>query len=179
MTLLTIYRLAAAPVAAGVALAGHRDAFFVLLIVSLITDLIDGPLARRLGQVTELGAKLDTIADSCTVIAGIFGLYLLDRAVFRPELPALYVFLASYAAAALACLVKFRVLPAYHLYTSKLAAFWSGVFFIWLYAFGYSPAFFVSLLALGVLANVESLLSTWRLKRFQTDIGSLFRIRDN
>jgi len=172
--LLTVYRLAAAPVAAWTALLGHRDAFFVLIIISLASDLVDGPIARWLGQDSEIGAKLDTIADACTLLAGILGLYVFEGNALRPELPWLYLFLASYGAAAIACLVKFGGLPAYHLYLSKTAAFCAGAFFVWLYAAGYSRQFFLVVVSLGVLANFESLLVTLRLKRFRSDIGSLF-----
>lgn len=176
MDLITFYRLAAAPVAAGMLLAGQRDAFYVLVIVSLVSDLIDGPIARWRGQQSERGARLDTIADAWTTLVGILGLYVFESATLRPELPWLYLFLATYAAAAFASLAKFRRLPAYHLYLSKAAAFLSGVFFIWLYAAGYSRPLFLAVLALGGLANFESLLATLRLRRFRSDIGSFFLI---
>ena len=41
----------------------YSPAFFVLYITAGITDMIDGPVARRTGTVSEFGAKLDTIAD--------------------------------------------------------------------------------------------------------------------
>lgn len=170
---MTVYRLAAAPIAAWMAFAGHRDAFYILVMLSLASDLVDGPIARWLGQSSEIGARLDTIADACTLLAGIAGLFIFERDVLRPELAWLAVFLVSYAAAAAACLAKFRELPAYHLYLSKAAAMGSGVFFTWLYVAGYSRALFLVVIGLGVLANLESLVATLRLKRFRADIGSL------
>ena len=89
----------------------------------------------------------------------------------------LYLFLASYAAAAITSLVKFRTLPAYHLYLSKAAALCAGIFFVWLYAKGFSRPFFLFAVALGVMANVESLLVTLFLRRFRADISSLFSLR--
>ena len=156
------------------ALAGNRDAFFVLIIISLASDLVDGPIARWLGQDSEIGAKLDTVADACTTLAGILGLYVFEGDTLRPELPWLYLFLASYGAAAAACLAKFGRLPAYHLYLSKTAAFFAGVFFVWLYMVDYSRPFFIAVIILGVLANFQSLLATLRLRRFRSDIGGLF-----
>jgi len=175
--LLTVYRLAAAPVAAWMAFEGKRDAFFILIIVSFVSDLVDGPIARWMHQESEFGAKLDTVADASTVLAGIFGLYIFELDILRPELSWLYLFLASYALAAIACLAKFGRLPAYHLYLSKTAEFCAGAFIIWLYLIDYSPQFFLALVSLGVLANLESVLATLRLKRFRTDIGSLFLLR--
>ena len=172
--LLTVYRLAAAPVAAWMALQGNRDAFFVLIIISIVSDLVDGPIARWLGQDLEFGAKLDFIADASTVLAAILGLYVFERDVLRPELPWICLFLASYVAAAITCLAKFGGLPAYHLYLSKTAALCAGPFLVWLYVVDYSRLFFLAVMSLGTLANFESLLATLRLKRFRSDIGSLF-----
>jgi len=172
--LLSGYRLAAAPVAAWMALVGNRDAFFILIIISVISDLVDGPIARWLGQDSEIGARLDTIADACTVLVGILGLYVFERDALLPELPWLYLFLASYGAAAVACLAKFGRLPAYHLYLSKIAAVCAGTFVVWLYMVDYSRQFFLAVLSVGVLANFDSLLATLRLERFRSDIGSLF-----
>ncbi len=171
--LLSLYRLAAAPVAAWMAFAGHRDAFFVLIIVSLATDLVDGPISRWSGRGSATGAKLDTIADACTVLAGIFGLYLFERDTLRPEIHWLYIFLSSYAAAMVTSLIKFGSLPAYHLYLAKTAALAAGAFFIWLYLIGYSRPFLLSVIGLGILANIESILVTLLLRNVRTDIGSL------
>ena len=174
--LFTLYRIGAAPVAAGMALAGYRDAFFVLVILSLASDLVDGPIARWSGQASEYGAKLDTVADGATLLAAILGLWVFEGETLRPEWPWLCLFLASYAAAALACLAKFRVLPAYHLFLSKLGALGSGGFIVWLYIAGFSRPFFLVLVGIGVAANIESVLVTWRLRAFRPDAGSLFLI---
>jgi len=172
--LLTIYRLAAAPVAAFMVIEGNRDAFFILIIISFVSDLVDGPIARWLGQESEFGAKLDTVADACTVLAGILGLYVFEGGSLLPVLPWLCLFLASYGTAAFACIAKFGRLPAYHLYLSKTAEFCAGIFIIFLYTIDYSEQFFLTLVSLGTLANLESLITTLRLKHFRTDIGSLF-----
>lgn len=174
--LLSAFRLVVAPLAAWMAFEGHRDAFFLLIIASLFTDLVDGPIARWLDQESHFGAKLDTVADGVTLLAGIVGLFLLEVDTLRPELPWLALFLASYGAAALTGLVKFGVLPAYHLYLSKLAAVGAALFFIAFYLTGYSRVFFLAVIGLGGLANVESLLLTLRLRRFRTDIPSIFAV---
>ena len=100
------------------AIEGWRDAFFILVIISLVSDLVDGPIARFFGQGSRIGARLDTIADACTLLAGLLGLYVLEGHDLEHELAWLCLFLASYAAAAITSLVKFRTLPAYHLYLS-------------------------------------------------------------
>lgn len=174
--LLTWYRLAAVPVAVLMVLVGARDVFVTLIVISLATDLLDGPIARRFGKGSGAGARLDTVADGGTVLAALLGIVVFEGQSLQAELPWLLVFLASYAAAALAALIKFRALPAYHLYSSKAAQVGAGVFFVWLFLLGYTPVVFLAALALGTLANVESLLVTLALRRFRTDVGSLFRV---
>ncbi|MDJ0992335.1 MAG: CDP-alcohol phosphatidyltransferase family protein [Dinoroseobacter sp.] len=172
--ILSLYRLAASPIALWMAFAGQREAFFMLIIVSLVSDLVDGPIARRIGRVSRFGAKADTVADAFTLIAGITGLVILEPQVFEGHYDWMVAFLMSYAAAACASLLKFGRLPAYHLYSSKTAAFGAGVFFVSLYLLGFSHAFFLGVLCLGILANSESLLVTLRLTRARTDIRSFF-----
>ena len=46
-------------------------AFYCLYIVSGLTDMIDGPVARKTGTAGEFGAKLDAIADFAFVAASL------------------------------------------------------------------------------------------------------------
>ena len=43
--------------------------FYALYLVAGLTDMIDGPVARKTGTVSELGAKLDTTADFLFIAA--------------------------------------------------------------------------------------------------------------
>jgi cardiolipin synthase len=51
---------------------------FILLAAVLSTDWVDGVVARRTGQVTELGKLLDPFADRLALIAGLVTLVVLD-----------------------------------------------------------------------------------------------------
>jgi len=174
--LLTWFRIGAAPSIAWVAMEGWRDAFYILLIVSLVSDLVDGPLARRLGQQSAHGARLDTWADGLTLLAGLAGLFMLESELFRPQAGWLLGFLLTYALAAATCLIKFWRLPAYHLYSAKAAALLSGIFVVWLYAFGFSRGLLIGTLFLGMAANLESVLVTLRLRAFRTNMRSLLLV---
>ena len=71
---LSFFRLLAVGVFGWLILAGHDVAAVVLLIVSGATDWLDGFLARRLKQRTELGAKLDPVADRLYILMAIIAL---------------------------------------------------------------------------------------------------------
>jgi CDP-diacylglycerol--glycerol-3-phosphate 3-phosphatidyltransferase len=60
---LSIFRIFGILVAAMLYLYGHRKAGIILGTIAGITDILDGWLARKLDQSTELGAILDRLSD--------------------------------------------------------------------------------------------------------------------
>ena len=73
--LLSFARLAGVPVLLWLILGPHEDRIaFVLLMVSGVTDYLDGYLARRLNQTSRLGTLLDPLADRLYVAATIIAL---------------------------------------------------------------------------------------------------------
>ena len=62
-------------------------AAFGLLIFSGVTDLLDGIIARRFDQVSEVGKLLDPIADKLTQVAVLFCL----ATQYKPFLPLLFI----------------------------------------------------------------------------------------
>ncbi len=65
---LTFLRLAAAPAVAYALLTGLVGTAFVVFVLAVITDGLDGFAARRLGQQTRLGAILDPAADKMLML---------------------------------------------------------------------------------------------------------------
>lgn len=65
---LSLLRLLLAPLVAFLALwPARKRAALVALSGSMLTDLVDGPLARRRGEVSQLGMLLDPLADKLTI----------------------------------------------------------------------------------------------------------------
>lgn len=71
---LSMLRLALVPVFLVLIVVGGYVAALVVLVVASLTDLLDGFLARRLGQVTRLGQLLDPAADRLYILAALVGL---------------------------------------------------------------------------------------------------------
>ncbi len=71
---LSLIRLALVPVFLVLVIDGYDLSALVVLVVSSVTDYLDGVLARRLNQVTRLGQVLDPAADRLFIFATLIGL---------------------------------------------------------------------------------------------------------
>jgi cardiolipin synthase (CMP-forming) len=71
---LSFIRLGLVPVFLVLIILGHDAWALITLIVSSVTDFLDGLLARRLNQVTRLGQLLDPAADRLFIFAALIGL---------------------------------------------------------------------------------------------------------
>jgi cardiolipin synthase len=67
----TALRLLLAPVVIAAILQARHTLALELFLLAAVTDVIDGALARRLGQPTTTGAYFDPIADKC-LLSGVF-----------------------------------------------------------------------------------------------------------
>lgn len=72
--LLSFFRLALVPVFLVLVMAREDASALAVLVVSSITDFLDGYLARRLNQVSRLGQLLDPAADRLYIFAALIGL---------------------------------------------------------------------------------------------------------
>ena len=64
--MLSLLRLLMIPAIAAFYLHGHETWAAAMLILSGITDVADGFIARKLGQISDLGKALDPVADKLT-----------------------------------------------------------------------------------------------------------------
>lgn len=77
--LLSFLRIALVPVFLWLVIVPEADSWAIgVLVVSGITDYLDGKLARVMGQSTRLGALLDPIADRLYILAVVVGLAMRD-----------------------------------------------------------------------------------------------------
>jgi cardiolipin synthase (CMP-forming) len=75
---LSALRLASVPIFIWLFATDHENAAVILYGVGAWTDFFDGYIARRLGQVTELGKLLDPLADRVFIVALAIALLLRD-----------------------------------------------------------------------------------------------------
>ena len=169
---LSALRIALAPVLLGLAWMNASRAFVVTLAVALLSDVVDGRLARRLGQTSDLGARLDSTGDLLLyLVVPICGVWLRPDVV-RAERAWFLAAVASAMVPVAVGLAKFGRPTSYHTRGAKLSAYLLGASILVIFVDG--PAWpFRLAAAVFVLAELEELAITSVLREWRANVPSL------
>ncbi|MEI6464435.1 MAG: CDP-alcohol phosphatidyltransferase family protein [Verrucomicrobiota bacterium] len=155
--LITATRMALTPAVLMVAVAGSKPWFVSLITATLLTDALDGYLARRLNARSDLGRKLDSAADYLTLTIGLAGIALLWPDIMRREMPWIVAALASFFAVIVVGFGRLGRAPCYHTWISKFGVVGCALSLIPLLSGGTAGPFH-ALTVLQVIGGVEELL---------------------
>ena len=139
----------------------HPEAFLLLFGFALVTDFLDGFLARRLHAQSEWGARIDSWADALSWIAFTAGTPFLWPDIFRSVSPWIAAALVAFLIPGLYGLVKYHHLPGFHTWSAKISMAAMGVAVLLLFS-GVTPLLFY--IATGLLSLVcleETLMVHW------------------
>ena len=172
--LLTALRGLLAPVVLILALYAPRPGAFALcLIAAFLSDLFDGILARRLGIATARLRRLDSAADTLFYAACVFAAWHLEPNVIEERWIPLAVLAVLEATRYVVDFLKFRREASYHMWSSKIwgIALFAG--FFGLLVLGSSGAAVSCAVYVGIVADLEGLLISLVLSKWQADVPSL------
>lgn len=116
---LTIFRICSAPVLLWLAAIGRERFFLWLAIAAMLSDVLDGALARRLGASSETGRLLDSWADLLIALVAFAGATLLWPDTMREEAVYFALVLAALVIPNAWGLIRFRRLLGYHTISAK------------------------------------------------------------
>lgn len=153
--LLSFYRLVMAPVIVALALSEERTFFIVFLSISFVTDVLDGLIARAWNLSTEIGSRLDSIADELTYVAALAGIFQFEYQALKPHIAMLYAFIALLIVATLVPMIKFRKTSSFHLYSFKANALLQAIFIFCLFLYGFNVYLYYFVMIFGILACLE------------------------
>jgi phosphatidylglycerophosphate synthase len=175
---ITGLRLLMLPVIWWWALLGNGRLVGVGLIAAGLTDAADGFVARRLGQASPAGARLDLIADTLLLLSAIAWIGLLHPNAVRANTSLVAAAFSVYIATVAIGVFKFRRLPNLHLYSSKAAG---GLLYafavITLLAGGYQPLLLVLAAAAFMVSCAETVAGMLLLSTADASLGSVLLVR--
>ena len=173
--LLSLLRLTLVPVLAIAAVLNEAVLFLLILAISLFSDVLDGYFARKLKQVTELGARLDSWADMATYAMMIVGLYVMWPAVFDQQFFYLVAASISYVLPVVIALFRFGDFPSYHTWGAKLAALLIAPAF-YLLLLNDQQLLFRAVIIFHVVVALEEVAITFALKKSETNVASILSL---
>ena len=166
-------RIVSAPILLFLAWEGYRNAFIVLLIASLISDAIDGYIARRFNVSSKLGARLDSLGDMTIYLTIPICAWWLWPQILKQEALFVFITIAAYIIPLIAGLIKFRKIPSYHTYGAKIAAVFMSIAILFLFLIKFPWLFRIAAI-FQVAVACEEVLITIQLPRLQSNIKSIW-----
>lgn len=147
--------------------------FLAAFCVSLLSDYVDGFVARKLHQESAAGAALDTCGDVTMYVAAIAGGWFLWPDLMQQEAAYIITALSLIAVSAFLSLLKHHKLPSYHTWSAKFATAVIGIAALLMFADVSSLPFRISVIALAISA-LEEMAITMILPGWQPNVRSLF-----
>ena len=171
--ILSISRILMAPLMLVSAALGWGAGFTMFYAMGLLTDAVDGFLARRLHAESKRGATLDSRGDMAVALSLPIGAFLLWPAMMRSLIPYIVVALVAYLAPIIAGEIRYRRLPSFHTWGAKLCAINAGLALLVLFVTQNSLWFRICIPLL-VLESIEELIMIAILPRWHPDVPSLW-----
>jgi CDP-diacylglycerol--glycerol-3-phosphate 3-phosphatidyltransferase len=172
---LSLLRLTLVPLLVFSAIYGYSQMFLWILGVCLVSDVLDGYFARKLQQVSTLGAKLDSWGDALTYASMIFGLYRLWPLIFSEQGMFLLCSIMSFVVPLAAALLKFGEYPSYHTWGAKLAAVLIAPAYYLLILLD-ADVWFRFVIILYLLVAIEEIAITLTLTSPKTNVSSVITL---
>lgn len=172
--LLCAFRLFTSPLLAVLAWFELSSWCLGLFVILLLTDWLDGKVARWLKQETLFGTRLDSFADMTFYGCVLLALVVLRTEMMRREAIWIALALSSYAVSVAASWIKFDRVPSYHTRLAKTSWLLVGIGVVSVFAGGTIWLFRLALGAV-VLTNLEATAITLVLPEWRVNVSWLLQ----
>jgi cardiolipin synthase (CMP-forming) len=172
--MLSLYRILIFPFILWLILSGNEKLFALFITISLVSDFLDGFIARTFKMQTNIGVRLDSWADLGTYILAFLAIGLFKWPEIKPYSYMLYLFAGIMALSYVVVFIKFRGLIGLHTYLFKLTGYLQGAFIISLFLWGFYVALYYVCLIWGILACVEEIIILLILKKPRSNVKGLY-----
>jgi CDP-diacylglycerol--glycerol-3-phosphate 3-phosphatidyltransferase len=173
---LSAYRLFALPFILYAIYTANRNLFILLISINLISDILDGLIARLFNLQTEFGAKLDSVADIGTYLMAFLGMITLEKAFVSSYKIEFIILIALWIIPQLCALIKFRRFPSFHLWSYKVTGYVQGIFIFSYFTVGFYQPYFYLMLLISCLAYLEELILVLMLPQLRSNLKSIFLV---
>ena len=167
---LSVLRIVCAPALLVLAWLGAERAFTWVLVPALLTDALDGWIARGLHVESRLGARLDSIGDSLLWYCALAGVALLKPGIVTQYAWPIGLAVAAWLTESALAWRRYGRLSSFHTYLSKTAGVLSSLYVGVLFLRGDVPWLLGLVLGATILASLEEMVLLQLCPRWRTDV---------
>lgn len=164
--LLSLLRIVGSPTLIMAGFHGFRTPYLAIFSILILSDFLDGALARCLNTKSVVGAKLDSLGDIAMYASASAGAWLLWPDLIKGEIIHLSLSVSLLGFSCVVCLVKHGQIPSYHTWSAKIASATLGVAAVLMFAGVSKWPFRISVGALAFAAleemTITLVLPKWR-----------------
>lgn len=172
---LTTFRLLLGPFALICAFrAVPRLVYLPILVLSTLSDIYDGVLARRFHVATPFLRRYDSATDIVYHLFILTVVWILCRQVLRRTWWAILILLATEAACVVVCWIRFGKYPATHTYLAKFYGLCLLGGLVALLVFNASGWVIIALMAVAFITNAEIIAIHFASDTPPVDVSSIF-----
>lgn len=174
--LLSALRLVCVPLLLALAWNGATALFLTLFAAGLLSDVLDGALARRWGQESDFGARLDQWGDFALWLAFPIGAWWLWPQTLIREAPFVVLAIICLLLPTALAYAKYRAIPGYHTWSVKTGSVLMAISVPLLLLFDVAWPFRVAAL-FQVICAIDEVGITYLLPTCHHDVPSVFHAR--
>jgi CDP-diacylglycerol--glycerol-3-phosphate 3-phosphatidyltransferase len=167
-------RLALAPFAAVVAFRGSQPGYVAIVLACLLSDILDGWIARRFGLETDLGVLLDSAADELVFYSVIVGLLVLKRQEIGVHAFLIYIYIVLALIVDIVSLIRFHRISSVHLYSFKATGYIQGLTLAYIFFIGFNIYVYYFGLLFGILSCLEIIAVNLLLHEYRPNARGLY-----
>ena len=170
----SFYRVVAAPFLVLLLWLDKRHFFAWLLLISYLTDAIDGYLARKLKITSPRGSQLDSFGDQITLVVGLIGLLVFENEFIRKNILLIGVAFVPYIIQMSIAYYKYGKATAFHTYLAKLSAITQSVFILYSLFFAPNYTLFYIMIGFGLLETFEEITLIYMYNTWASDVKGIY-----
>ena len=177
--ILSLYRILIFPFILYLIIVEKESLFALFITISLLTDILDGLIARVFKMQTAIGARLDSWADLGTYILAFLAIYIFKWNEIAPYSFLLVVFAIVMFVSYILVFLKFKGLIGLHTYMFKITGYVQGAFIIVLFVWGFKVWQYYFSISWGILACIEEILIILILSKPASNVKGLYWVLKN
>ena len=171
---LSIGRILATPVLVYLAITEREEPYKWLLLAAFLSDIADGLIARGFSLTSDIGSRLDSIADSLLWIPAIWGMWVFYPFVIADNWLIVSLIVGLGITEHIVALLRYGKLSSFHTYTNRVSAYGLGIFIMSVYLFGYAPWLLYAAATLNILGRLEQLTISALLPDYTSNVRGLY-----